>query len=137
MASYNRVQLNDLYLTKDSSQLDLPCRLSVSGLDKLKTSNKGRIVRGLDNTPTRLQANFAGKGFPIEVTVEILYKAVFDAINTEINDALTNFDTLNLVITGDTGTFDLTVLPSDEPISFSGEFINERILSVTYGFVTT
>ena len=137
MASYNRIQLNSIYITKDSSMMALPCRLSVSGLDKLKSPNKGRIVKGLDNTPTRLQANFASKGIEIGVTVEILLKAVFDAINDEINSALAAFDTLNLVVTGDTGNFNLTVLPSDEPIGFAGEFINERIKSVTYSFVTT
>ena len=137
MADYNRIQINSIYLTKDSSQSDLPCLLSVSGLDKLKTPNKGRIIRGLDNTPTRLQSNFSLKGIEIGVTVEILYKSVFDAINDEINDALANFETIDLVITGDTGNFNLTVLPADEPINFSGEFINERILSVTYNFVTT
>ena len=137
MASYNRVQLNNIYLTKDSSGSGLPCLLSVSGLDKLKSPNKGRIVKGLDNTPTRLQANFAGKGVEIGVTVEILLKAVFDAVNDEINSALASFETLNLVVTGDTGNFNLTVLPSDEPINFPGEFIDGRIEKVTYNFVTT
>lgn len=134
---FNRVQINSLYLTKDSSQSSDECKLSVSGLDKLKTPNKGRIFRGLDNTPTRLQSNFAGKGVDISVTVETLYKAVFDAINDEINNALDSFESLNLIITGDTGTFNLTVIPGDEPIVFPGDFINERIAKVTYNFVTT
>ncbi len=134
---FNTVQINSIYLTEDSSESDLPCKLSVAGLDRLKTTQKGRIARGLDNTPTRLQTDFAGKGIEINVTVEILYKAVFDSINDEINDAIDGFDTLALVITGDTGTFNLTVLPGDEPIVFSGEFTNGRIIKVTYNFVTT
>ena len=134
---FNKVQINNLFITKDSSESSDECKLTVSGLDKLKAPDKGRIIRGLDNTPTRLQTNFAGRGIEINVTVEILYKPVFDALNDEISDALANFDTLILVITGDTGTFNLTVLPGDDPISFSGEFINERIKKVTYSFVIT
>lgn len=134
---FNAVQINSIYLTKDSSAMEDPCKLSVSGLDKLKTPTKGRIVRGLDNTPTRISADFAGKGIDIAITVETLYKAVFDALNAEIDTACSNFTTLVLVITGDTGTFNLTVLPGDEPIQFAGEFKNGRIKRVTYNFTTT
>lgn len=134
---FNTVRINDLYLTKDSSALELPCRLSVSGLDKLKTQQKGRIVRGLDNTPTRLSSDFGGRGVDIAVTVEILYKEVFDAINAAINTACANKTTLNLNVSGDTGVFALVVLPGDEPIQFSGEFKNGRIKKVTYNFTTT
>jgi hypothetical protein len=137
MARFNRVQINDLHLTKDSSAMAIPCLLSVSGLDKLKTPTKGRIVRGLDNTPTRISADFGGRGVDIAVTVETLYKAVFDALNAEIDTACDNFSTLDLVITGDTGDFNLTVIPGDEPIVFPGDFINGRIKKVTYNFVTT
>jgi hypothetical protein len=133
---YNAVRINELYLTKDSSQMEDPCRLSIAGLDKLKTSTKGRIVYGLDNTPTRVSADFSGKGINIGVTVETLYKAVFDALNAEVDTACSNFSTLDLVITGDTGTFNLTVIPGEEPIQFNGEFKNGRIKKVTYNFVT-
>lgn len=133
---FNLVQINAVYLTKDSSAAEDPCKLSVSGLDKLKTQTKGRIVRGLDNTPTRISADFGGRGFDIAITVEILYKPVFDAINAAINTACSNKTTLNLNITGDTGEFNLTVLPGDEPIQFAGEFKNGRIKKVTYNFTT-
>jgi len=134
---YNTVQINSLYLTKDGLSGGIPCKLTVAGLDALKPPVSAGVKKALDGTPYRRTVDFGGRGFDISITVEILLKDVFDDVNDEINDAITDEETLSLVITGDTGTFNLTVIPGEKPIQFSGEFINERIKQVTYNFVTT
>lgn len=134
---FNSVQINSIYVTKDGLSGGEKCKLTVSGLDLLKKSKSASVKKALDGTPHRRTVDFGGRGFDISILVETVLEDVFDAVNGEINDAIDNEDNLSLVIAGDTGTFNLTVIPAEEPIRFPGTFINGRIKQVTYSFVTT
>lgn len=136
MARFNAVKLNTIYFTSSGLAGATACKLSVKGLDQFLQTRRASVSRDLNNVPYRQQSNFAGKGFDVEITVEILPQAVFNSINAAINAACENSQTLALEITGDTGTFNLSVIPNAAPIKMSGEFINGRIKQVTYSFVT-
>lgn len=133
---FNTVKLNSVYFTEDGSQTGTKCKLAVAGLDALKKTRPASIQRDLNNVPYRQQSDFAGKGFDLSITVETLTESVFSAINDEINAACENETSLTLEISGDTGDFNLTVIPAAESVRFPGTFINSRIKQVTYSFVT-
>lgn len=137
MARYNLIKIGTIYLTNDGTQTGKECKTSVTGLNLLKTTKIGNIQYAADGTPHANLIEVGQKGVPIEITVDWLAKTVFDNINTTINDALNNMTTINVIITGDTGTFNVNVIPGlAEPIDWAG-FSSGIIKGAKYKFVTT
>lgn len=138
MARFNTVQLNSIYFTDDGTGSGTPCKLAIKGLDALKTAKTGQTVQSADGAPFLQIVENSNKGLVVSITPVILMKDVFDSLTAEIAGAIENETTIDLEISGDTGDFSLTVLPLlPNPIQFSGDFLNARIKSPTFNFITT
>lgn len=133
---YNLVTIGSIVLSDDGTGGGLPCRTEVLGLDALKFTQTGSNTNAADGTVYQFKVDNLGKGLLIEIRPFAIMKDVFDDINDVIQDSLDNDTIINITISGDTGDFDLDVLPSmPKPVEFSGDFFSEQINNVVYRFL--
>lgn len=129
MARFNTVQIETLYFTDTGLVGGKPCKIEVTGLDALSLASTGAIAIAADGMPYAFVAsNAEGQGVPIRIAPEQLTTALFASLKTIINAAIAGSTTLTVIITGDTGTFNLECLPAlPKPLEFPGKFRNGRI----------
>jgi hypothetical protein len=133
---YNLVKVDTIYLTDSGLVGGVPCRTEVAGLDALKFTQTGSNTNAADGTVFQFKVDNLGKGLLLEIRPFAIMKSVFDSINAVIQDSLDNDTIINITISGDTGDFDLDVLPSlPKPIEFPGTFFSEQIDGVVYRFL--
>ena len=138
MADYNKVSIGSIFLTDDGTETGLPCRVEVTGLDRLKPTKTGAVQIAADGTPKAFITGNTGRGVLISIRPTAVMKDVFDDVNDAINDALGVPETINITIDGDTGTFDLDCVPSlPQPIEFPGTFASEQIDDVRWSFIVS
>lgn len=133
---YNLVQLDSLYLTHNGLVGGDPCRTIVTGLDASALDKDGQITQAADGTPYAFIGDQAGIGSIVRIQPAVLTTSVFASLKTMFNTAIAGSLTINAVITGDTGSFDLECLPAfPKPIEFSGEFFNGNLYGVSINIV--
>lgn len=136
MGRYNLVQIGTVYLTDTGLVGGTPCRVRVGGLPLLSLSHTGVTRPQASGRPITQLATI--KGLPVSVTVEWQAKAVHEAILAEFQDSIDGNTDFDLVITGDTGDFNLTAIPEfPRYTDFPGDFSNEIIQQVSYFMRTT
>lgn len=137
MARFNEIQIGSLYLTDTGLVGGVKCKSEVDGLDALLLNYTGAVIIAADGTPhAQIADNTEGKGAPIAIRPFVLTTSVFTSLKTIFNTALAGGTSINVIITGDTGTFNLQCLPGlPKPIAGSGKFINGRIFEETINFV--
>lgn len=136
MARYNLVKIGDIFLTTDGLQTGRPCKVDVTGLARLRQERTGTIRLSTDGTPYLYTMLYLGKGLPLQLRTVAMQKSVLDNIIEEHNDALNANATLNLVITGTTGDFNLQVWPSlPDGVDYPGTFSGDRVYGVVFNYV--
>jgi hypothetical protein len=137
MAKFYLIQLNSVYLTSDGTSSGKRCKLTVSGVENLVRTRTGFTSLAIDGTPVTQIVEQNGKGFAVEISIETLTKTVFDDLIELINNALVQSATIDLIGTGETGNFNVDVIPlMPNPFSFES-FRNNYIKNVALRFVTT
>lgn len=136
MATANKIQIGTIWLTSDGTTNGIACQTRTSGLDALKPTRAAKVHRALDGTPYRQSKTLKGKTIEIAFP-DTIKKEVFDAVFEFIDDAEIGNTSFDLSIEGDTGNFDLTVIPDENWLRFPGEFVDGWILGATFAFVTT
>lgn len=136
MADYNKVQIENIFLTDTGLVGGLPCRAQVSGLDRLQISYAGNTVKAADNTPYNFAIEHLGKGIDIEIRPFVVTETVLNDVNAVIDAAILGGTTITLGITeGPFGDFSLECLPLfPRPVEFSGEFSDDRISDAVFRF---
>ena len=132
---FYRIQIGNVYLTKDGSASGRPCLLTLTGADQLRQTRRGNVFKSLDGTPY-LQIAANAKGKTLEIRVEVLMASVWESVVALINNALETRTTLNVKGTGDLGVFDVNVLPLVPRPFEARDFIDGRILSSVFRFIT-
>ncbi len=137
------VQLDSLYLTTDGMADGTPCKTEIPGLHRLVFSKRQAVQLAIDKTPYMQIFDNSKKGELVSIIANIILKDVYDDMNSAIEAYFASPTTMSLTITGDTGTFNLSVYPSGDgegnfppPVEFPGTFNNGRINRVTYNFIT-
>lgn len=138
MSDYNKVKIESTWLTRDGTEDELPCLVTVTGLDRLKLSKTGAVQLAADGTPRPFVTPNLGKGVTIVITIFTIAKDIFDDIIADINTALNASDTVNITLEGDTGDFDLDCFPLlPTGIEFPGDFSDDRVHDVKLSFVVS
>lgn len=130
MADYNRVQIETLYLTDDGTVSGTPCLVTVSGLASLRPAKRQTVIQCIGVPQVQLFDNLIGESFTMNVF--LLGTTQYESLITAIDAAHTAGDTMNVVIEGELGDFDLECVL--ESISQPGEFSTGRIPSVEMVF---
>lgn len=137
MARYNLIQLGTIYLTSNGLSNGSPCKTQVNGLSPLKTDKTGQVFSSANGTPYAQLVDVDNKGTIIEIITEWMSKTVFDSIVTLINNTKNSAISITLVIAGDLGTFNLSVIPGIPDDIIVDEFRNGYIKGAKFRFVTT
>jgi hypothetical protein len=140
MARFNTVKIGTVWLTKTGLEAGPPCKVSVTGLERLKLSMLGVTRLNADGTPIVFLST--PNGIPLTISIEAMQKSVFDSVVAVFEQFITDGLPFDLSIEGDTGDWsggsELTVVPDfPEHIQFSGEFLNEQIYNVRFQVRTT
>jgi hypothetical protein len=122
MSDYHLVKIGTVYLTNDGLETGRHCRTTITGLDALIIGYTGVIHRAIDNTPYAQVTNNIGVGQDIQILIYRLTAAVYASLQTVINGAFSAAETINVVIDGDGGTFDLECMPGlPKPLTWAGD----------------
>lgn len=135
MARFYRVQIENIYLTKDGTLAGRPCMLAISNVEDLLAPVAGTAVTAADGSAIfQLVPWSAGKQF--EIQVETLTESVWEDLKELLLDSLQNETDLTIVGTGDIGDFSVSARPfPQKPFSAAG-FINGRIRNAVLRFIT-
>lgn len=128
---YHLIRIAGTYLTDDASQSGNRLISQISGLDKLRLARQVNVVQAIDGTPYRQFSS--NKGLPISITFPLIPKATVTTIIDAMNNADNAGTNVSLYISGETGTFDLSVVPNG--VSFPGTALQAGMQSVKFDFV--
>jgi hypothetical protein len=104
MARYNRVKINDTYLTTTGLAGGTLCRVRILNLIMMRIAPRN-VEPDLDGGQHVQFGDF--RDFEIPMTVESKSKTDLDALIAEINEVEEDGSFHNIVIEGDTGNFDV------------------------------
>jgi hypothetical protein len=136
MARFNSVSLDSVYLTDDGTSGGIGCKCEISGIDGLKSSYAGNVVTAVDGTPHAFILPNIGQGVPLVIKPYVITSALLGSLNSLFNTAISGDAAINVLIAGDTGSFDLSCIPAlPKPLEFSGKFLNGRIYDVAINLV--
>ncbi len=134
--AWNLIQINSLYLTDNQSAGGVKYISVVRGLDQLAVTASIQVIKSLSGKPHLNSTALLGKPISIELEniLETDHDAVVDIIQAYIDDATA----ITLSFTGAPyGDFsNISVVPDENPVRFSGEFENGRIRKVSYHFLS-
>lgn len=138
MARFNRVKINDLYLTSTGLVGGKPCELSIPNLDALEIEYAGNTVKAADNFPHDFITEFDGRGIDLPIIVSYFPQAILGSLKTLFAASIVGDDDLLVLITGgDLGDFSVDARPTfapdgrTKPIQTAGEFSGGIIRTVT------
>jgi hypothetical protein len=132
MARFNLIQIGTLYLTDDETSTGLKAKTTVSGLDDLLNAYTGATVIPISGKPFNFTRVNDGAGVFLQLKPYVVDSDLLSDLNDLFNTALAGDSTINVVITGDTGSFDLECKPRlPKPLEFSGKFINGKIFDLS------
>jgi len=131
MQRFNTIRIAGNWLTEDASSTGVPMISTVSGLGRLVRSRQSSNNFAIDGTNYKQFSS--NKGLPIPVTFPLIPAATFQTIVSAINAAEEAGTSISLYITGDTGTFDLSVDAGDIDLPATG--IQAGLNTVTFNFV--
>jgi hypothetical protein len=142
---YNLIQIGSIYLTDTGLSSGTPCKTEVPTLEGLLLTKTGSVQLAIDRTPYLQIVDNSKKGELVPIICDSLMQSVYNSLIAAHQAALDNKVPIAIIITGDTGTFNLTVYPSlgsrdgrfPQSIQPSGEFQNGRIKRVTLNYITT
>lgn len=133
---YNLIQLSSQYFTDDGLNTGTRYISQVTGLHALTIDSSVQVIKTLSGKPYVQKTPLLGKS--IVISFENIYEADYSTAKTTIQTAVTNGTTIALNITdGPYGDFNLTVVPDENPIQFSGEYENGRIKKCSLHLLTT
>lgn len=134
MARYNVVQIGTVYLTGNGLVGGTPCKNSIPELSILKPAKRKNLIKAIDGSP--ISQTFAGiKGIDLTLKIDWLAKAVFDAINVLFDASDSTKTPMVMVVTGDAGTFNMTVVPNSDYVHFD-KFSGSIFTGIDYRMVT-
>ncbi len=137
MPRYNKVRIGSVWLTSNGDEDGFPCKVTITGINFLKTDKTGSIKPSADGTPYLQLIDVNHKGTVIEIKPEFTTQLVFDNIVDEHNDAKNNQTTIEIEVQGLTGNFTFLTLPNvPTDIEFEG-FIGETIKGLIFRYVIT
>lgn len=135
MARFYEIQIDSIYLTSDGTSAGDKCKLEVSNLEDLLVSVAGVAIPTASGRVVTQTVEWT-KGKTFEIRINTLAADVWDDLKTLINDALDDDSDFEIIGTGDTGNFTVTVKPFPNKPFSATSFINNRIRGATLRFVT-
>lgn len=133
MAEYNRVKIEDLYLTSDGTEIGRACKVDIPSLAAKRPMFRRTVVLPIEGPPkVQLFENLIGE--QLSLTIFVIHKEEFDNLVEIIDAADLSDGIINIQLSGgDYGDFDLDcVLENfDQP---SGEFFDGRIPGLVMTF---
>lgn len=133
MAEFYTVKFGSVYFTDDGTSTGQACLTTVTGLDNLQVPYAGAVAKSADNTPYMFVLDFGGQGTEIKIAPMVISASILAALKEVISVAVVTGATINVLIDGDTGSYNLECLPlfksegGVKPIEFSGKFFNGQI----------
>ena len=136
MARYNLIKFGSVYLTNDGTATGDRCRSTVTGLDGLLLDRTGNVFVSLTGKPFVQTIDNRSSGEVISIQLEQVGQSVFQSIVSNLNTAASGSSSIDVRISGDLGDFSINALPNyPQPLVVSGEFIEQRIRSVTINLI--
>ncbi len=137
MTRFYRIKLDSIYLTETGLTSGTPCKLQLTGAGELLSNFTGSVTPSVDGTPVAQIFETGTRGKVLEIKIETLLTNVWESVLALINTALEDSATINIIGTGDVGSFDVDAIPL-LPRPFEAEaFINGRLKNVILRFITT
>jgi hypothetical protein len=133
MIQYNLIRIAGTYLTDSGLSSGNRLISEVTGIDKLRLSRQSNVQVALDGTPYKQFSS--NKGLPVSLKFPILPVATFNTIVNAINSADEAGTSISLYISGDIGTFDLSVVSSGIDAPATG--LEAGLYSCTFNFVVS
>lgn len=135
MARFYTVKIGTLYLTDDGTLSGTPCKFpQIAGLDGLDSDYNTAIVLAADNTPHVFATENDGRGVSLRFPPTTITADVRDSLKTIFNAAILAVTTINVLIEGEPGNYDLECVPGSpqapKPIEFTGKFVGDRLYEV-------
>lgn len=127
---YNHVQIGNLHLTSDGTDLGAACRVDIPSLARLRPKYRRTVIMPIEGSPVvQLFENLIGE--VIQMTVFLLNSEEYEDLIEIIDAADESNGIINIKLSdGDLGEFDVDCLLEsfDQP---SGEFVDGRIEGLT------
>src|SRR5690606_22552588 len=132
MAEYNRVQIEDLYLTDDGTNTGTPCLVEIPELAALRPAKRRTVIQCLGAPQVQLFDNLIGEALTLKIF--LLHTDEWEDVIEIIDTADTNGTTITVKITdGELGEYDLECVMDANPVQ-PGEFTDDRIPTVELRF---
>lgn len=135
MSRFNSIQLGTIYLTDTGLDTGRGCKCEVSGLDELISSKAGATVIPISGKPFNFVRDNDGAGVSLTIKPYVLTQAVYSDLKDAFDAALSSDSTVQVIIDGDTGTFDLDCKPRMKPMDGDLRFVNGRIYNLAINLV--
>lgn len=123
----NLIKIGSKYLTSDGTNTGLRCLTEIDGLHLLLFDNIGPIRKSVSGKPRKFHLENLGHGIDLIIRTPRMDTDRRDEIVGELDVAS---GTVNMTISGPSGTFDLDILPGDPSLTHSGKTRTDRIYDV-------
>lgn len=124
----NLIKIGTKYLTSDGTITGLRCLTEIDGLHLLLFSNIGPIRKAVSGKPRKFHLENLGQGVDLIIRTPRMDTDRRDEIVGQLDVAS---GTVNMTISGPSGTFDLDVIPGDPVLTHSGKTRTSRIYEVS------
>lgn len=112
---YSLVNIGGVWLTDDGTETGGPCRVLISGLNKLRLTRRGANTLTADGSSVLFTAANEKKGIDLIFNVAAETHEVLEDLYDAINALLDTDDDVQITITGDEGDFDVNCHPLYQP----------------------